>query len=153
MKLSNAFCRRFLPVLLLGSALSALALGARPGPAARSANEVIAEAMGQINRSVKTLGKGITADSASAALEELVKIEQALIVAKGATPDTAAQVEEEKRPAFVAEYRTSLLEMLKHVCDAEIAVLDGKYKDAEGILKGKLGALKSAGHDKFQGDD
>jgi hypothetical protein len=153
MKLSNAFRRRFLPVLLLGSVLSALALGARRVTAARAANEAIAQAMGQINQSVKTLGKGITADSATLALEELVKIEQALIAAKGETPDTAAEVDEKKRADFVAEYRTSLLEVLKHVCDAEIAVLEGKYKEAEGILKGKLGSLKSAGHAKFQGDD
>lgn len=154
MKLSNALRLRSAPVLLLAvGALGAFALAARPLAAAAPVNDAIEQAMGQLLQSTKALGKGITADSAAAALEELVKIEQALIAAKSETPDTAAAVDEKKRAEFVAEYRTTLLEVLKHVCDAEIAVVNGKYKEAEGIVKSKLGALKSAGHDKFKGDD
>jgi hypothetical protein len=81
------------------------------------------------------------------------KIQQALISAKGETPDTAAAVDEKKRAEFVAEYRTTLLEALKFACDAEIALVNGDYKEAESVIKTKLGGLKSEGHDKFKGDD
>jgi len=140
-------------------ALTALALAPRNGfarvraSATPSANDAIEQAMGQLQRSMKTLGKGITEETRGAALEELAKIESALIAAKGEVPDTAAEVDEKKRDAFVAEYRTTLLEVLKYTCDAEIAVVNGKYKEAEGILRGKMGGLKSSGHDKFKGDD
>ena len=150
---------RALAILLLGAGSTALVLGlgthaAAAAPAkAAPVNDAIEAAMKQINQAVKSLGKGITADNRAAALDELGKIEQAVMSAKTQTPHTAAAVDEKKRPDFVNEFRTSLLEVLKLTCDAEIAVVNGKYKDAEGILKGKLGALKSAGHDKFKGQD
>ena len=147
MKLS-VLLRQSLPVL----ARAAVALAARPvSPPAP--NDAIEQAMGQLMKSTKALGKGITAETRDAALAELVAMQQALLAAKVETPDTAADVDEKKRAEFVAEYRTTLLEVLKLTCDAEIAVVNGKYKDAEGIVKGKLGSLKSAGHDKFKGDD
>lgn len=145
----SVLLRRSLPVL----GLAGLALAARPAAGPVPTNDAIEQAMGQLMKSTKALGKGINAENREAALAELVSIEQALIAAKGETPDTAAAVDEKKRPEFVAEYRTTLLEALKLVCDAEIAVVNGKYKDAEGIVKGKLGSLKSAGHDKFKGED
>jgi hypothetical protein len=160
MILPRSIVQRVLPILFLGagSAALVLAFGARPAAAAAPVNDVpvndvIEQAMQQINQSVRTLGKGINADNRAAALDELAKVEQALIAAKKETPDTAAAIDEKKRPEFVNEFRSSLLEVLKLTCDAEIAVVNGKYKDAEGILKGKLGSLKSAGHGKFKGED
>jgi len=122
-------------------------------PARAPANDAIEQAMGQMNGALKALGKGITAETRTTALEELVKFEQAVIAAKAQTPDSAAGVDEKKRPAFVAEFRSSLCEALKLACDAEIAVVNGKYKEAEAIVKGKLPSLKSAGHGKFKKDD
>ena len=144
---------RRLPVLLVAAlALGSLAwLGARPSAASVPANDPLAAAMGEINQAMKAIGKGVTAESRDSALAELAKIESALLTAKAQTPDTAAAVEEKKRAEFVAEFRTTLLEALKHACDAEIAVVNGKYKDADGALR-KLGGLKSGAHDKFKGD-
>lgn len=141
---------RAAPLFLVaaGSALW-LTSAARPTPP----NDTIEAAMGEINRAMKTLGKGIHAENAHASLEELVKIEQALISAKAATPDTAAAVDEKKRAEFVAEFRTTLLEALKFACDAEIALVNEDYKEAESVLKTKLGGLKSEGHEKFKGKD
>jgi hypothetical protein len=139
--------RRCLCLLLALPALAWLAPAA-PAPA----NDALEQAMGQMNQSLKTLGKGITAETRDAALEELGKFELAVIAAKSAVPDSAAGVEEKKRPDYVGEFRSNLCEVLKLACDAEIAVTNGKYKEAEGILKGKLGSLKSAGHDQFKKD-
>ncbi len=155
MSLARTLAQRSLPVLLLaaGSAGFLAWSSARPAAAAAPANDAIEQAMGQIQQSLKALGKGINAESKAASLEELAKVEAAILTAKTQTPDTAAAVDEKKRADFVGEFRTTLCEALKLVCDAEIAVVNDKFKDAEGILRGKLGSLKSAGHDKFKGKD
>ena len=153
MTFTRSLARRSLPLLLLvaGSA-GALAWSARPHPAP-PANDALAQAMQQMNGAIKALGKGITPDNQAQALEQLTKFEQAVITAKSQTPDSAGAVDEKKRAAFVAEFRASLCEALKLAADAEIAVANGKFKDAEGILKGKLGSVKSAGHDKFKKEE
>lgn len=147
--------RRSLSVLVLVAAAGgALAWSsARPAGAAVLASEALEQAMGEMQQAMKALGKGIDESSRAAALVELGKLQAAILIAKAETPDTAAAIEEKKRADFVAEYRTTLLEALKLACDAEIAVVNGKYKEAENLLKGKLGSLKSQGHDKFKGDD
>ena len=151
--------RLLLPFLLL-AAVGAATLGlasaraVRAEPAPLVANDAIEEAMGTMNAALKALGKGgITAETRDTALAELAKFETAVIAAKAATPDTAAGVEEKKWPEFVAGYRKTLIEALKHACDAEVAILDGKYKDAETIVRNKLGALKQSGHSKYKKDE
>lgn len=140
-------------ILLRSASALLLAAGAATWLTAARPNDTIEASMGQLMQSMKALGKGVNAENADATLGELVKIQQALIAAKGETPDTAAAVDEKKRAEFVAEYRTTLLEALKFACDAEIAVVNGDYKEAESVIKNKLGGLKSEGHDKFKGDD
>lgn len=137
---------RTAPALLLVAGAGAWLSSARP-------NDTIEASMKQLMQSMKALGKGVSAETSEATLGELVKIQQALLAAKGETPDTAAAVDEKKRAEFVAEYRTTLLEALKFACDAEIAVVNGDYKEAESVIKNKLGGLKSEGHDKFKGKD
>lgn len=137
---------RTAPALLLVAGAAAWLSSARP-------NDTIEASMKQLMQSMKALGKGVSAETSEATLGELVKIQQALLAAKGETPDTAAAVDEKKRAEFVAEYRTTLLEALKFACDAEIAVVNGDYKEAESVIKNKLGGLKSEGHDKFKGKD
>lgn len=139
---------RSVPIVLLAAGAAAWLTSAAPA----RPNDTIEAAMGQINQSMKALGKGINAENSAAMLAELVKLEQALMSAKGETPDTAAAVDEKKRPEFVAEYRTSLIEALKFACDAELALVNGDTKEAESTLR-KLGGLKSESHDKFKGKD
>lgn len=152
MSFARSIALRSLPVLLVAAGFLAWS-SARPAAAAGPANDALEQAMGQMQQSMKALGKGISAETKTAALEELAKVQAALLAAKAETPDTAAAVDEKKRAEFVAEYRTTLLEALKLACDAEIAVVNDKFKDAEGILRGKLGSLKAEGHDKFKGKD
>lgn len=152
--MNNTNLVRFLPALILVAGASAW-LGARASataPASR-ANDALEQAMEEIQRAVKALGKGITAETQATALEELSKLEQALLTAKSQVPDSAAGIDEKKRAAFVAEFRSTLCEALELACDAEIATANGKFKDAKNLLEGKLGALKSAGHDKFKKED
>jgi hypothetical protein len=130
--------------------LAPLALGdVRP----RRPMGTIPKSMHEMDDALKALAKPITAETRAAALESLAKFESAVIAAKAETPPSAAKVEETKRAAFVADYRKTLLEALKFACDAETAALDGKYKDADTLIRNKLGGLKSTGHSKFKGEE
>lgn len=139
-------------VLAALAATSWLALHARAAQPAPVAADALEEAMHQIDGSLKALAKGITAETRDAAYAELAKRETALIAAKSQVPPSAEKVEEKKRAAFVADYRKALLETLKMACDAEVALADGKYKDAEKLIHNKIAAQKSAGHSKFKPD-
>jgi Cytochrome b562 len=127
--------------------LAALALP--PLPAAPP-NGAIEQAMKQIEDSLKQLEKGVTPENHAAMLDELSKLETAIIAAKGQVPGSAEKVEEKKRAAFVADYRKTLVATLRLALDAETAIADGKYKDADGLIRNKLSAQKSAGHSKFK---
>ena len=135
----------FRPISLCLAA--AVLLAAAP---ARPPNGSIEQAMKQMADALKTLEKGVTAENHAAALDELSKFETALIAAKGAVPDAAAKVDDKKRAAFVADYRKTLVATLRLALDAESAIADGKYKDADGLIRNKLAAQKSAGHSKFR---
>jgi hypothetical protein len=115
-------------------------------------NAAIAKAMQDMNAALEVLSKGVNAANKDASLAELLKFETAVLAAKGEVPSSAEKVEEKKRAAFVAEYRKTLLEALKHAADAEAAIVDGKFKDADKLIGNKLSALKSAGHSKFKTD-
>lgn len=120
---------------------------------AAPSNDTLGAAMGQMKDALEVLEKGIKADNRDAALEELAKFQTAVIAAKAQVPDSASKVDEKKRAEFVADFRASLAEALKLACDAEIAVVKGKYKDADSLVRNKLAATKSAGHSKFDPND
>ncbi len=113
-------------------------------------NGSIESAMKQMSDALKTLEKGVTAANKAAALDELGKFESALIAAKGQVPDSAEKVEEKKRAAYVADFRKTLVATLRLALDAESAIADDKFKDADGLIRNKLAAQKSAGHSKFK---
>lgn len=161
MSLRCSMASRFVPFALVGVVVASagvwsLARSAHAAPSASEAeiagggNDAIGHAMQQMNDALKALGKGVTAETKDAALQELSKFETAVIAAKAEVPASAAKVDEKKRPAFVAEYRKTLIEALKFAGDAEAAVVDGKFKDADTLVRNKLGALKSSGHGKFK---
>ncbi|MBI5432771.1 MAG: hypothetical protein HZA52_08080 [Planctomycetes bacterium] len=119
-----------------------------------AADEQLEAAMSEMNAALKSLGRGgITADNRDAALEALSKFQREAVVAKALTPPMTAKIDEKQRPEFVVGYRKMLAEAIKLACDAEIAVLDGKFEDADEILKNKLMGLKKAGHDKYQEEE
>ena len=144
---------------LAAVAWSSLARAAATPPASvastsiASIDEELEGSMREMNGALKALGKGVTAETRDAALEALSKFQRGVVSAKTATPGMAAKLDEKSRPEFVAGYRKALVEVLKLACDAELAILDGKYKDADDILKNKLMALKKAGHDKYQEEE
>ncbi|MBK7644917.1 MAG: hypothetical protein IPJ19_18055 [Planctomycetes bacterium] len=133
----------FRPLSLAAAVLLAAAPSAPPAGG-------LDASMKQMSEALKVLEKGVTAQNEAEALAELAKFESALIAAKSEVPDSAEKVDEKKRPAYVADYRKTLVATLKLALDAEVAIADHKYKDADSLIRNKLVAQKSAGHSKFK---
>lgn len=156
MKLLNASVSRVVPITLLclAGATSAAWFSSSRAHAAAAENAAppgaIGDSMHQMDEALKALSKPVTAETRVASLEALAKFQTAVIAAKAETPETAAKIDEKKRPAFIADYRKTLVEALKLACDAETAILNDKYKDADGLIRNKLSAMKSSGHSKFK---
>jgi len=146
---------RPLPTLCLAliAALSLSALPA-PGPSAlvASPDGPLEGAMHEMDGALKELEQGVTAENRAAALETLAKFQAAVITAKAQPPPHAEKIEEKKRAAYVNEFRKDLVQALQLACQAELAIVDGKYKDADGLIRNKLKGLESAGHGKFKND-
>lgn len=139
--------------LVAWNSLSRAEASAAPAALTVLVDEELEGGMREMNGALKSIGKGISAENRDVALEALSKFQRGAIAAKASTPGMAAKIEESKRPEFVAEYRKMLAETVKLACDAEIAILDGKYKEADEILKNKLMGMKKSGHDKFQEEE
>ena len=156
MSLSPVRVRRsWIASLVLAGIVAAVWTTSRSAHAAAALDPVdatIKQSMEQMNDAMKALSKPITADTKEAALGELVKFETAVMAAKSLTPGSAAKVDEKKRAAFVGDFRKTLIEALEFACQAEAAITDGKYKDADKLINNKLAAMKSAGHSKFKDD-
>jgi len=125
---------------------------APPSAPPSAPNEALEQAMHQMDESMKVLGKGVKEENRDAALEELARFQSAVLTAKALTPDSAAKVDEKKRAAHTHEFRKTLVEALQFTCVAETAILDGKYKEADTVIRNKLGGVKSTGHGKFKQD-
>lgn len=156
MKLTCVPCRGLLPIacLCLAGLATAAWFSSSRAHAVEPAAPVgaIGDSMHKMEEALKALSKPVTAETRAASLEALANFETAVIAAKAETPESASKVDEKKRAAFVADYRKTLVDALKLACDAETAILNDKYKDADGLIRNKLGGMKSSGHSKFKGE-
>lgn len=134
-------------LLLLCCTAAAFAVTREPAP---TANDTIGQAMRQVDEALEVLAKGVNAENRKASLDELAKLETAVMTAKSQTPDSAEKVDEKKRAAFVNDFRKTMIETLQFALAAEIAIVDGKYKEADTLIRNKLSAMKSEGHGKFK---
>ena len=102
--------------------------------------------MEQMNGCLKSLLKGINAETKDKALETLAKMQSAVLVAKLEKPH-------DLKPEELLGYRRMLVDLLALTCRVEGAVLDGKFDDANKLVKEELTKLKKDGHDKFQKEE
>jgi hypothetical protein len=150
----RSFLRRSAPLFLAGSiAIAVSASFPRPVVAAAAVDGPLEESMEQMNASMKALLKGVNAENRDASLAHVAKLQAGVLSAKLETPPSAEKVEEAKRAAFVGDFRKQLVRVLAATCELETAILEGKYDDANAVLKNKLAALKKEGHAKFDPDE
>jgi hypothetical protein len=73
-----------------------------------------------------------------------------LLAAKQKTPEKTESLPEKERPAFVAAFRTRIGQLLKASCDAEAAVLAGKFDDADRVVKDVMWPMQKPAHKEFR---
>lgn len=110
------------------------------------------EIMEGIKADMKSLGKSIEARDQDAAWKAVCSLQGHLLAAKQHVPPKAESVAEEERPAFVAAFRTRISQVLKASCDAEAAVLGGKFDDADKVVKEVIWPMQKPAHKQFRND-
>jgi hypothetical protein len=116
----------------------------------KGGEDALEHAMESMNGALKSMLKGIDATSRDKALEQIAKFQSNLLTAKLLTPPMAEKIDAAKRPEFVAGYRRKLVDVLSASAKVEAAILDGKYDEANKVVKEELTRLKKEGHDKYQ---
>ena len=142
---------KFLAIALLGVAGFGVA-AALPAPAdvpvpARASSEVLEQSMETLNGALKGLMKGgISAETKDKSLETLVRMQSAIVAAKSEKPHDLSAEE-------LVGYRAMMADMLGLTCKIEVATLQGKFDDANKLVKDELTRFKKEGHDKYQKEE
>lgn len=124
-----------------------------PASALASDESPLAEAMETMNSAMRSMAKGIDAANRDKSLDNVAKMQTALLVAKLEKPPEAAKVEEAKRAEFLTGYRKMMAQLLVATGQLEIALLDNNLVEANRLVKDELLRLKKAGHDAYQGEE
>lgn len=111
------------------------------------------EAMEHMNAGMRKAQRALKSGDAAAALEGLGEFQRNLIAAKAEQPPKAATLPEAERAAFVAAYRTTLLDVLRISCDVEQALVEGRLDDARTAFAEKLRPMEETGHGRFTDGD
>lgn len=83
-----------------------------------------------------------------AALDTVMKMEDAVQLAKQGEPPATAKQEKDQKSTFVKDYRKAMIALQQDLLALEVAILDGDTAKAQEIA-GKVGDAKAAGHDSF----
>ena len=78
-------------------------------------------------------------------------LKRAATDSKGLSPRKTAAIPENKREAFLADYRNDLDELKDALDQVEAAVKAGQYDKAKSLI-GNVNTIKKEGHEKFKVD-
>ncbi len=124
------------------AAFGVLAENAKKGPPIKTQ-------MGVLRDGMKSLQKDLDDPKRTeAALETVLKMEEAVQGAKLQDPPATAKQEKDAKDSFVKDYRKTMIELQKSLLELEAAIVDGDAAKAKELAQ-KVGAAKGPGHDKF----
>jgi soluble cytochrome b562 len=110
------------------------------------------EIMEDLRSDLKDAGKGVDAKDREAAWKSIGSFQRQVLAAKQGIPEKASSVPAAERPAFVTAYRTRMSDLLKASCDAEKAILAGKFDEADKVLKEVIWPMQKPAHKEFRND-
>ncbi|MFT7668305.1 MAG: hypothetical protein ACI8X5_000996 [Planctomycetota bacterium] len=87
-----------------------------------------------------------------ASLLTIVGMQEAVGRAKQQAPPIASNLPEDKRPAFLQEYRLEMIKVAQKLLDLEALVLQSKMEEALVTYK-ELRGMEEPGHERFAGDE
>ncbi|MFN0009812.1 MAG: cytochrome b562 [Planctomycetota bacterium] len=143
--------RIVLPAVLALAAWAVFATSSASTPRFQDHEELEA-VMDDMRSELKSAGKGIDAKDQEAAWKSICSFQEKVLAAKQLMPEKASSVAAEERPAFVNAFRTRLAMLLKASCDAESAVLAGKFDEADRVVKEVIWPMQKPAHKEFRND-
>lgn len=103
-------------------------------------------------RGTRQLGQQISNPAMQqSSISLLETLKKAAVDSKTLAPSKSREIPEDKRVAFLADYRTDLDELRDAFDQVEQAVKAGDYAKAQSLLT-RVNAIKKEGHAKFQRD-
>jgi len=78
----------------------------------------------------------------------VMKMEDAVQLAKLGEPPATAKQEKDQRATFVKDYRKAMIALQHDLLALEVAILDGDTAKAQELAQ-KVGDAKAGGHDSF----
>lgn len=105
--------------------------------------EIVDESLRKLRRSLR---------KKEAELEESLKLidaaQMANVKCKEYLPKMTEKIPEAEKAAFLKEYRVRMVEVMQKFCEMELAVLDGKWEEAEKCYDA-LREMEETGHEKY----
>lgn len=89
-------------------------------------------------------------EDAERCLAVVADMQAAVVQAKSEVPHTVEEQPEEARPAFVADYRRTLLTLLEGLIAVERALLDADFEAAKAAFAEQVQPMEKAGHRRFK---
>jgi hypothetical protein len=110
-------------------------------------------AMKQMERSYKALARQLDDPSKDElSLRAISMLQAGVATGKGMVPHIVEEKPEAERPAFLAEYRKTMLDVLKAAIDLEEKLVAGDREGAKAALE-TLHKMEEDGHRKFTPED
>jgi len=136
-----------------GALLTGFTMGSRPSESSRAADGALHDHMEAIRDHTRALLRA-AADPATQvdALKAVAELQKHIVEAKNLAPDSAANVAEADRPAYLLDFRRSLAEVLRELAEIELAVIANKNDDAVKRIRENLVKMRDEAHEKFNVD-
>ncbi len=108
------------------------------------------EAMEHMKAALRRLKQAVPAGDAATALPLIAEFQANVLTAKLQTPELAEKQPAAEKDKFVAEFRGTLVKLLRVTCDLELALLEGRKEDAKRILEKELEPMQKPAHERFR---
>ncbi len=121
-----------------------------PQPAAAVEDTELEIHMKAINKGTRSLRKMLPdVEQKDAALALLVELEGHALAAKSLVPQRLAEAAEGDKAEFMIGFRSGVIELISHMLEVELAVLEERPEDAVASFKNLL-RLKNPAHKQFK---
>ncbi len=131
-------------------AWSAASAQDRAAPAQDHEESAIAQSMEKMKGALRRMDRALEGGDTAAALPLVAEFQAAVVTAKSEVPERAGTVEEAERAAFVNDYRSTMVKLLKASCEFEVALIEDRADDAKKILASDMKALQKPSHQRFR---
>jgi hypothetical protein len=136
-----------------GALLAGFTVNSRPSESSPVVDGALHDHMEAVRDNTRALLRAAAEPATQAdALKAVAELQKHIVEAKNLAPDSAANIAEADRPAYLLDFRRSLAEVLKELADIELAVIGNKNDEAVKRIRENLVRMRDEAHEKFNVD-